>query len=58
VAPLPPEQPPAAPQTAQQPAFVDISINGKVYRMPVGSTLEVPVNKKRAKITVVNTSQQ
>ncbi|HEV7859870.1 MAG TPA: hypothetical protein VGO91_14735 [Pyrinomonadaceae bacterium] len=34
------------------PLFVNISIDGRAYRVPLGSTLEIPVNKKRTKITV------
>jgi hypothetical protein len=42
--------------TAQQPdtmpLFVNISVDGQAYRVPLGSTLEIPINKKRTKITV------
>jgi hypothetical protein len=34
------------------PLFVNISVDGHAYRVPLGSTLEIPVNKKRTKITV------
>lgn len=35
-----------------QPLFVDLNINGRTYRVPIGSTLEIPINRKRTKITV------
>jgi hypothetical protein len=34
------------------PLFVNLSVDGHAYRVPLGSTLEIPVNKKRTKITV------
>jgi hypothetical protein len=34
------------------PLFVNVSVDGRAYRIPLGSTLEIPVNKKRTKITV------
>jgi hypothetical protein len=34
------------------PLFVNLSVDGRSYRVPLGSTLEIPVNKKRTKITV------
>lgn len=39
------------------PRFVDLSIDGRTYRVPLGSTLEVPINRKRTRITV-NASAQ
>lgn len=38
--------------TSALPLFVNISVDGRAYRVPLGSTLEIPVNKKRTKITV------
>jgi hypothetical protein len=45
-APAPPDA------TNALPLFVNISVDGRAYRVPLGSTLEIPVNKKRTKITV------
>jgi hypothetical protein len=43
----------AQPEAANtMPLFVNISVDGRAYRMPLGSTLEIPINKKRTKITV------
>jgi uncharacterized iron-regulated membrane protein len=38
--------------TNAPPLFVNINVDGHAYRVPLGSTLEIPVNKKRTKITV------
>lgn len=34
------------------PIFVNLSVDGRTYRVPLGSTLEIPVNKKRTRISV------
>ena len=46
--------PPAPPATVSAPApsSVEIVVDDKVYNAPLGSTLEVPVKKRRVKITV------
>ena len=45
------EQP--APSVTTPPTLpLEITVDDKVYRAPLGSTLDVPVNKKRVKITV------
>jgi hypothetical protein len=44
--------PPAPPAPPPAPASVEIVVDDQVYNAPLGSTLEVPVKKKRVKITV------
>jgi hypothetical protein len=46
------EQPVAPTETITAPLFVNLTVEGKTYRVPVGSTLEIPVNKRRTRITV------
>jgi hypothetical protein len=38
--------------SAEAQRFVNLSVNGKSYRVPMGSTLTVPVSGKRVKIAV------
>jgi hypothetical protein len=55
VPPLPSETstPPAVPSdTTSAPLFVNLTIEGNMYRVPLGSTLVIPVNNKRTRITV------
>lgn len=44
--------PSAEPQTVTAPASVEIVVDDKVYSAPMGSTLTVPVKKRRIRITV------
>jgi hypothetical protein len=43
---------PATSQPDMMPLFVNVSVDGRTYRVPLGGTLEIPVNKKRTRITV------
>jgi hypothetical protein len=60
----PGEPPPAAAETTMQPAstagteqsqplqFVNLNIDGTIYRVPLGSTVSIPVSKKKININV------
>lgn len=48
--PIQPAQP--APVTTPQVQSLEITVDDQVYNAPLGSTLEVPVKKRRVKITV------
>jgi hypothetical protein len=39
------------------PRFVDLNIDGRTYHVPIGSTREVPINRKRTRITVTASAQ-
>lgn len=43
--------------TADAQRFVNLNVNGKSYRVPLGSTLSVPVSGKRVKIAVLDQQQ-
>ncbi|PYS51907.1 MAG: hypothetical protein DMF68_02925 [Acidobacteria bacterium] len=45
-----PQQP--APATLTAPTTVEVTVDDKVYNVPLGSTLDLPVKGKRVKITV------
>lgn len=49
--PAPPAQPDGE-LAAEAQRFVNLNVNGKSYRVPMGSTLTVPVSGKRVKIAV------
>jgi len=53
-APVEPATPstPAQPMAASPASSAQLSVNGKSYRVPLGSTLTVPVSGKRVKIAV------
>jgi hypothetical protein len=44
--------PSAAPEPSQPLQFVNLNIDGTIYRVPVGSTVTVPVSKKEININV------
>lgn len=46
------DQPASA--TTEKERFVYISVDGKEYRVPLGSTLNIPVNGKQVTITVID----
>ena len=48
----PGETQPPAPVSTPAMLPLEITVDDKVYNAPLGSTLEVPVKKKRVKITV------
>jgi hypothetical protein len=43
---------PPAPATTPEPQSLEIVVDDKVYNAPLGSTLDVPVRRRRVKITV------
>lgn len=47
-----PQSQQAAPATQLAPTTVEVTVDDKVYNVPMGSTLELPVKGKRVKITV------
>jgi hypothetical protein len=40
--------------TTEPPRFININVNGIEYRVPLGSTLNIPVNEKQVTITVLD----
>jgi hypothetical protein len=47
----------ATPEAQAAPLFVNVTVEGSTYRVPLGGTLEVPVRRRRTRITVSAATQ-